>query len=110
MEEQRQRQEDEQRRAQAASSDGAEAAAVVGGQPAIVPPVATTSDESMLERALALSTETPVKRNRVRFTDIFYVFYFGPFFLLKFFHLIQLPLIFSNMNEIVNYTVIFMRL
>lgn len=62
MEEQRQRQEEEQRRAQAASAQESTETSV----PA-VPAVAPTSDEAMLERALALSTETPVKRLRVRF-------------------------------------------
>ena len=64
MEEQRQRQEEEQRRAQAESAQETETAT-----PA-VSTVAPTSDEAMLERALALSTETPVKRNRVRFVSI----------------------------------------
>lgn len=59
MEEQRQRQEEEQRRAQAASVQESE-----GIAPAIST-AAPTSDEAMLERALALSTETPVKRLRV---------------------------------------------
>lgn len=59
MEEQRQRQEEEQRRAQAASAQETE-----GSVPAIAT-AAPTSDEAMLERALALSTETPVKRLRV---------------------------------------------
>jgi 26S proteasome regulatory subunit N10 len=61
MEEQRQRQEEEQRRAQAASAQDSDMT---------VPAISTatpTSDEAMLERALALSTETPVKRHRVRF-------------------------------------------
>ena len=62
MEEQRQRQEEEQRRAQADS------AAEVGGE--VVASGAVTaephSEEAMLERALAMSTETPVKRLRVR--------------------------------------------
>ena len=62
MEEQRQRQEEEQRRAQAASAqETADTSAPV------ISSVAPTSDEAMLERALALSTETPVKRHRVRF-------------------------------------------
>lgn len=52
MEEQRQRQEDEQRRAQAASADDA------GGAATAAPAVAATSDETMLERVLAIS-ETP---------------------------------------------------
>lgn len=64
MEEQRQRQEDEQRRAQAASADEA------GGSVSTAPAVAATSDETMLERVLAIS-ETPVKRHRVRFYSIF---------------------------------------
>jgi 26S proteasome regulatory subunit N10 len=79
MEEQRQRQEDEQRRAQAATTDAGET--VPAGGQSSAPPVPVTSDESMLERALALSTETPVKRNRVRFTTIFYVLVF---FFIKF--------------------------
>jgi 26S proteasome regulatory subunit N10 len=62
MEEQRQRQEDEQRRAQAASAQE-----TTGESVPAVSAVAPTSDEAMLERALALSTETPVKRLRVRF-------------------------------------------
>lgn len=66
MEEQRQRQEDEQRRAQAESAQDTDAS---GSVPA-VPAVAATSDEAMLERALALSTETPVKRSRVRFVSV----------------------------------------
>lgn len=66
MEEQRQRQEDEQRRAQAASAQETSAE----NAPAIST-VAPTSDEAMLERALALSTETPVKRLRVRFALYF---------------------------------------
>lgn len=66
MEEQRQRQEEEQRRATAESAQETEAA---GASPA-VSTVAPTSDEAMLERALALSTETPVKRLRVRFVSV----------------------------------------
>lgn len=68
MEEQRQRQEEEQRRAQATSA--AEAAdsgtAVVTSAPAVTATAEPSSDEAMLERALALSTET-VKRTRVRY-------------------------------------------
>lgn len=60
MEEQRQRQEEEQRRAQAASAQESECST-----PALSTAAAPTSDEAMLERALALSTETPVKRRRV---------------------------------------------
>lgn len=67
MEEQRQRQEEEQRRAQAASAQDSDA---TGTTPA-APSVAPTSDEAMLERALALSTETPVKRLRVNFIMLF---------------------------------------
>jgi hypothetical protein len=66
MEEQRQRQEEEQRRAQAASASETEPADTA----AAVPTAAPTSDEAMLERALALSTETPVKRHRVRFVSV----------------------------------------
>lgn len=77
MEEQRQRQEDEQRRAQVASAQDGDAS---GSTPADPPAVAATSDETMLERVLAIS-ETPVKRNRVRFTSIFM---FGLILLLKF--------------------------
>jgi 26S proteasome regulatory subunit N10 len=66
MEEQRQRQEEEQRRAQAASAQETE-----GTTPVAVPAAAPTSDEAMLERALALSTETPVKRLRVNFLFAF---------------------------------------
>jgi 26S proteasome regulatory subunit N10 len=62
MEEQRQRQEEEQRRAQAASAQETADTNVP-----VISSVAPTSDEAMLERALALSTETPVKRLRVRF-------------------------------------------
>jgi hypothetical protein len=66
MEEQRQRQEEEQRRAQAESAQEIDPA---GQAPAIIT-AAPTSDEAMLERALALSTETPVKRHRVRFVSV----------------------------------------
>jgi len=62
MEEQRQRQEEEQRRAQAASAQETADTNVP-----VISSAAPTSDEAMLERALALSTETPVKRHRVRF-------------------------------------------
>lgn len=81
MEEQRQRQEEEQRRAQAASAQETADTNVP-----VISSVAPTSDEAMLERALALSTETPVKRHRVRFYlflgfnhHIFYYFYFLSF-------------------------------
>lgn len=71
MEEQRQRQEEEQRRAQVASAQESDSAA-----PPAITTAAPTSDEAMLERALALSTETPVKRHRVRFASSFLVFFF----------------------------------
>lgn len=71
MEEQRQRQEEEQRRAQAESAQGADTA---GTTPAVAT-AAPTSDEAMLERALALSTETPVKRHRVRFVSVLSLFW-----------------------------------
>lgn len=66
MEEQRQRQEEEQRRAQVESAQETDPA----GQAPAVATAAPTSDEAMLERALALSTETPVKRHRVRFVSV----------------------------------------
>lgn len=86
MEEQRQRQEDEQRRAIAESDvppGGAlTAAAVTAGVTATASAAAGSSvaaavdepntEEAMLQRALALSTETPVKRNRVRACAFFY--------------------------------------
>lgn len=56
MEEQRQRQEDEQRRAIAESDAPAATAAATAG-----PESAGSGEEAMLQRALALSTETPVK-------------------------------------------------
>lgn len=71
MEEQRQRQEEEQRRATAESAQETETA----GQAPAVSTVAPTSDEAMLERALALSTETPVKRHRVRFVSVLNFFW-----------------------------------
>lgn len=66
MEEQRQRQEEEQRRATAASASETETPGAVPAAPTAAP----SSDEAMLERALALSTETPVKRHRVRFVSV----------------------------------------
>lgn len=89
MEEQRQRQEDEQRRAIAESdvpAGGAlAAAAVTAGVTATASAAAGSSvaatvdepntEEAMLQRALALSTETPVKRNRVRASVFFFIFY-----------------------------------
>jgi hypothetical protein len=71
MEEQRQRQEEEQRRAQAESAQETDPA----GQAPAVATAAPTSDEAMLERALALSTETPVKRHRVRFVSVLSFFF-----------------------------------
>lgn len=70
MEEQRQRQEDEQRRALAESDPTAAAAAAAvssaSGTTTASASVEPNSEEAMLQRALALSTETPVKRPRVR--------------------------------------------
>lgn len=57
MEEQRQRQEDEQRRALAESDTGAVAAANIEA-PVGGPIVEANSEEAMLQRALAMSTET----------------------------------------------------
>lgn len=79
MEEQRQRQEEEQRRAQAESAQETETT----GQAPAVSTAAPSSDEAMLERALALSTETPVKRHRVRFVSVSSVW--CSFFVSKFF-------------------------
>ncbi|XP_055322046.1 26S proteasome non-ATPase regulatory subunit 4 isoform X2 [Sitodiplosis mosellana] len=60
MEEQRQRQEDEQRRALAESDPTAAAAAVSSAAGTTASPsVEPNSEEAMLQRALALSTETP---------------------------------------------------
>jgi len=58
MEEQRQRQEDEQRRAMAESDPNAAGSSAVapGAAPAVAEPA---TEEAMLQRALALSTETP---------------------------------------------------
>lgn len=75
MEEQRQRQEEDQRRALAESDTGASTS---GGAPAGLlttaePFVEPSSEEAMLQRALALSTETAVKRSRVR-NHIFIIF------------------------------------
>lgn len=67
MEEQRQRQEDEQRRALAESDPNAAGATSSGGATASAS-VEPNTEEAMLQRALALSTETPVKRSRVRTT------------------------------------------
>lgn len=66
MEEQRQRQEDEQRRALAESDPSAGAAVTSTGGTTASATVEPNSEEAMLQRALALSTETPVKRPRVR--------------------------------------------
>lgn len=80
MEEQRQRQEEEQRRATAESAQDTDPAGVdpVAGAAVAAP----TSDEAMLERALALSTETPVKRHRVRFVSV--LSFFGFFYVSNF--------------------------
>lgn len=64
MEEQRQRQEDEQRRALAESDPNAGASSK--GTATSAASVEPNTEEAMLQRALALSTETPVKRSRVR--------------------------------------------
>lgn len=65
MEEQRQRQEEEQRRAMAESNPNTATAPDVTGTAAAAA-LEPNSEEAMLQRALALSTETPVKRSRVR--------------------------------------------
>lgn len=59
MEEQRQRQEDEQRRALAESDPSAAAAVSSTGGTTASASVEPNSEEAMLQRALALSTETP---------------------------------------------------
>lgn len=64
MEEQRQRQEDEQRRAQANSVADAPVDAGIAGTTSAAETAEPHSEEAMLQRALALSTETPVKRER----------------------------------------------
>lgn len=80
MEEQRQRQEEEQRRAQVESAQETGQTDTAGPAPAVAT-AAPTSDEAMLERALALSTETPVKRHRVRFVSV--LSFFGFFLCLQ---------------------------
>lgn len=77
MEEQRQRQEEEQRRAQADSATEA-GVTVTPAATATASTAEPLSDEAMLERALALSTETPVKRSRVRY--FYYSFYQNLFY------------------------------
>lgn len=72
MEEQRQRQEEEQRRAQAESAQDTEGSVAPATAASTVAP---TSDEAMLERALALSTETPVKRFRVNLITLMFCIY-----------------------------------
>lgn len=64
MEEQRQRQEDEQRRAIAESDTpaGGTASATAAVGSGVAGAGETNTEEAMLQRALALSTETPVKR------------------------------------------------
>ncbi|XP_031631107.1 26S proteasome non-ATPase regulatory subunit 4 isoform X2 [Contarinia nasturtii] len=59
MEEQRQRQEDEQRRALAESDSSAVSAVSLAGGTTASASVEPNSEEAMLQRALALSTETP---------------------------------------------------
>lgn len=73
MEEQRQRQEEEQRRAQADSATEAGVTVTPAAAATASSTAEPLSDEAMLERALALSTETPVKRRRVRY--FYYSFY-----------------------------------
>lgn len=88
MEEQRQRQEEEQRRAQAESAQDVDTA----GQTPAAATAAPTSDEAMLERALALSTvETPVKRRRVRFVSVLSLVLLSVLF--------QNCLLFANRND-----------
>lgn len=74
MEEQRQRQEDEQRRALAESDPTAAAGtgSALAGESTAAVAVEPNTEEAMLQRALALSTETPVKRSRVRTLFAFY--------------------------------------
>lgn len=84
MEEQRQRQEDEQRRAQANSVADAPVDAIAGTTSA-VETAEPHSEEAMLQRALALSTETPVKRERPVRSNIHLLFFlsFHTFQILK---------------------------
>lgn len=83
MEEQRQRQEEEQRRAQAASAQDTEGGTTAPATTAAVAAtVAPTTDEAMLERALALSTETPVKRFRVNLITLLFWCSRHPFLML----------------------------
>lgn len=75
MEEQRQRQEDEQRRAQANSVADAPVDAIAGTTSA-AETAEPHSEEAMLQRALALSTETPVKRERPVRSNIHLLFFY----------------------------------
>lgn len=61
MEEQRQRQEDEQRRAIAESDAPSGGATAAVGSGVTTGAGETNTEEAMLQRALALSTEAPVK-------------------------------------------------
>lgn len=74
MEEQRQRQEDEQRRAQANSVAATDAPAA-GSTTTAVSSAEPHTEEALLERALALSTETPVKRDRNRVRLLCFLFF-----------------------------------
>lgn len=91
MEEQRQRQEDEQRRAIAESDVPADGTAATAATTASSAAGATTSagttaavepntEEALLQRALAMSTETPVKRPRVRAVLFSFFYLCFPFF------------------------------
>lgn len=99
MEEQRQRQEEEQRRAQATSAAEVDVggSSVSGATATAGVTVEPSSDEAMLERALALSTETPVKRTRVRLILLFSNF-FNDFFgcQMKFFHVYLIKILFNS--------------
>lgn len=95
MEEQRQRQEEEQRRAQVESAQESDTT----GQTPAVATAAPSSDEAMLERALALSTETPVKRHRVRFVSV--LSFFGAFFFV--FAKFCLSLLSKNLAKFLNF-------
>lgn len=77
MEEQRQRQEDDQRRALAESDTGAGPSATAAGSLSTAEAFAEPgSEEAMLQRALAMSTETAVKRTRVRKFSFSFFSYF----------------------------------
>lgn len=78
MEEQRQRQEDEQRRAQANSVADAPID-TIAGTTITAETAEPNSEEAMLQRALALSTETPVKRDRPVRSNIHLLFFHSSF-------------------------------